>query len=102
MLIGKQVERMVEQALKEQAPGLWQSLTDQGTLAAFLEEKAEEMYALQQELENPEYFKILQSNLGPLERQQQATEATRRAWEQVLQTCLTFPEETTTASRSAG
>ena len=98
MLIGKQLERLVERAMQDQAPDLHRELAERGRLAAYLEEKAAEIETLTEELENPEYHKVLQSDLGPLERQQRATEILRRAREQALQTCLTFPEATITES----
>lgn len=98
MLIGKQLERLVEQAMKDQAPDLYRELSQSNQLQTYLEEKAAEIEAVDEELRAPEMTKILESDLGPLERQQQATEMFRRTWEQALQTCLTFPEATITES----
>ena len=98
MLIGKQLERLVERAMQDQAPDLHRELAESGRLAAYLEEKAAEIEAVEEELWTPEAFRIAQSDLGHLERVQQATMAARQAREQALQTCLTFPEATTTES----
>lgn len=100
MLVGKQIERMVEQAMQDQAPRLHQELKANGTLQAYLEEKTREIEDLEEELFEPEQTRILKSNLGPMERIQQGTLAARQAWDQAVATCLTFPEATTTASPS--
>lgn len=98
MLIGKQLERLVERAMQDQAPDLYWELVESGRLAAYLEDKAAEIEAVDEELRAPEMTQILESDLGPLERQQRATEMYRRTWEQALQRCLTFPEATITES----
>lgn len=98
MLIGKQLERLVEQAMKDQAPDLYRELSQSNQLQTYLEEKAAEIEAVEEELWTPEATRIAQSDLGHLERVQQATLAARQAQEQALQTCLTFPEATITES----
>lgn len=98
MKTGLALETMIEQAMQDQAPELYRELQASGQLAEAVAEKAAEVMEVFEELETPEAEKILRSNLGPLERQQKATELQRRMWEQALSTCLTWPAAETTES----
>lgn len=102
MLPEKTLEALIKQAMETQAPQLLAELRASGRLAGALADKAAEVLEVFEALEAPELDKLLRSSLGPLQRQQRATELQRRMWEQALQTCLTWPEAAITASPSEG
>ena len=95
--------KMIEQAMKDQAPKMYAQMKESGRLQAFLENYDDQMMESYEEATT----EVTTNAIGPkgpkdyMETVQQITMGNNRAWEETLATWLEFQDPPTTGSEEA-